>query len=591
MKNTKTLIDDFLQLDMDYSIRQKAFSPIYSYVNLVTDPSFPGIRELYLDYNRKSDQLWDGFLSFGADVKTYTAKPDRICHELSDGTVLKVAYYCENAFLVEAENASAMTCFQKPGKELGEHWILEKRAGQVLIQGYAINRDDRDPDLQAPILAGMRVLRGTLHVRKGKITVEPDKDGRILAAFHLSVLKISEKALKKTLQKAPDSADDAIAATRNWIREAAGSLPALDATEKEYHMLLVAVGSLIFNLAKAPGNLSGYISFFPSRGSYTTHFTWDSCFQNLAFEIMNPAIAKDSMLQLVSNMRHDGKIPQFLCSTWNRPHEVQPALIGWASLRLARQTNDLSFAKKILSALEINNEWWLSARMTHYGLIYCPHGLETGQDDSPRFDDGPVLAVDMNAYLVSQMRCCAELAKMLNLPGKAAKWEACADRLAARMVNLLYDPGRNLFFDVLAATGERRPLVTTSGLIPLWAGSPLDDATARNMIERWLLNPEHMFGPIPFPSVAYDEPVYDPPHWWRGPTWMPEAWLMLEVLERYGLTDAYKEGRKRLYEMMIRNGQFYELFNSQTGEGEGNPEQGWTAAIFIRMFCDIKSEK
>ena len=39
--------------------------------------------------------------------------------------------------------------------------------------------------------------------------------------------------------------------------------------------------------------------------------------------------------------------------------------------------------------------------------------------------------------------------------------------------------------------------------------------------------------------------------------------------------------------MMIKDGLLHELFNSQTGEGLGNVEQGWTAATFIRIGVEL----
>jgi hypothetical protein len=37
-----------------------------------------------------------------------------------------------------------------------------------------------------------------------------------------------------------------------------------------------------------------------------------------------------------------------------------------------------------------------------------------------------------------------------------------------------------------------------------------------------LLDPARLFGAVPFPSVAYDEPAYRSGQWWRGPTWPPQ---------------------------------------------------------------------
>ena len=128
---------------------------------------------------------------------------------------------------------------------------------------------------------------------------------------------------------------------------------------------------------------------------------------------------------------------------------------------------DPALMKEVLPALEANNNWWLTQRATRFGLIYCDNGLETGQDNSPRFDKGPILALDMNSYLVNQMRVTSEIARRLGQKRKAATWAKAADTHAARMVKYLYDPTQNLFFDADAATGKRQSLISASAFLPL----------------------------------------------------------------------------------------------------------------------------
>ena len=155
------------------------------------------------------------------------------------------------------------------------------------------------------------------------------------------------------------------------------------------------------------------------------------------------------------------------------------------------------------------------------------------------------------------------------------------------MVELLYDPEENLFKEVLVETGEMLPIKTPACFLPLLAGVPLAEERARDMIERYLLNPKRFFGPIPFPCVAYDEPTHQPERWWRGPTWLPEAYLMLDLLTKYGYDAERRAAAERLYGMIIQDGDIHELFNSQTGQGMGKAQQGWTAAICLRLKAEL----
>jgi putative isomerase len=131
-------------------------------------------------------------------------------------------------------------------------------------------------------------------------------------------------------------------------------------------------------------------------------------------------------------------------------------------------------------------------------------------------------------------------------------------------------------------------ILTPACFIPLLADLPISDEKAKDMIRKYLLDENKFFGKIPFPSVAYDEPEYIPEksRWeltWRGATWMPLAWFMLEILDKYGFDEEYKIAMDRIYDMMLEDGQLSELFNSQNGKGLGVPRYGWTAGIFLKM--------
>ena len=110
------------------------------------------------------------------------------------------------------------------------------------------------------------------------------------------------------------------------------------------------------------------------------------------------------------------------------------------------------------------------------------------------------------------------------------------------------------------------------------------------MIKDYLINPTYLFGNIPFPSVAYTEETYLAGKWWRGSTWLSESWIMLDLLLEQGYEKEYDEAIKRFYNMLLEDPHMHELFNSQTGEGLGSEEQGWTCAVFLKI-CLIMRER
>ncbi len=577
-----TLLNSILNCEMKYDIYQNTFSPCFSSYGLQFEETFAGIKAVYLHYNRSTRSIWDEFMVLPGAITEYIPRADsvKIKTTAAESTV---AFYGKDCFAVECKTNESVKFFYKESDMLGETWVLESDERGIIIQGFSQNGDDRDPDKLVPIIIGLRAVKGVLKTDGKSVLVDP-KDGEIYLSVAADVLNIDSEIIKSRLSKTPDKINGAVEYTEGWISECIKELAVKPVNSRDFTVFIKAVITLIFNLTQAPGNLEGFVSSFPNRGGYPTHFMWDSCFQNLAYEKMNMSIAKDSLLQLCNNIRSDGKIPQFICSTWGRPHDAQPALLGWAAKRIFDKEKDTEFISKIFDALEKNNRWWLTSRMTRFGVISCADGLETGQDNSPRFDNGEVLAVDMNSYLLNQLKSTAYFAKALGLDDKAKYWSDKAEKLDRSMKKWLYDEEKNLFFDADAKTGEKQSLVTSSGLIPLWAEVSIPKEMSECMIKSWLLNPKHFNGKMPFPSVSYSEKVYDPSDWWRGPTWMPEAWLMLEILKKYGFEEEYECSMKTLFNLLIEDGVLHELFNSETCKGMGNVEQGWTAAVYITMF-------
>ena len=574
---------------LDYSRPDTSFSPFYSDVGLGIDAQQGGIRHLYLHYNRRTTAFLDPFLPFPAPTQAACAALS-VHQTLPQGSVM-IAFCGHNTWLVEAQGGLGSS-MHFADANLTEARRAAVGTETILFDGYLPNGDPRDPDKRFPLVVGLRLLRGHFGAGDGlsqPVQLQPDSEGVLLLAFSARMLAVEHEPLLQRLNQAAPTIAEALRRSQEWLDAALGQINLQADEPREAAVLARAAHALISNASEAPGFLAGRVSAFPSRGRYPTHFLWDSCFQNLALEEMEPRLASDSLLLLTENLRPDGKMPHFICSTWIRPHESQPPLVGWAGQRLIRRRGDTALARQLLPALRRNTQWWLNQRMTRWGLICALHGLETGWDDSPRFDQGATISCDMNAYLLMQMRACAEMAELIGDTAGAAQDRALADEYAQRMVDVLYDRESGLFWDRNVEQNAPVRLKTPACFLPLWAGAPLPETDARRAIESHLLNPSEFFGAVPFPSVAYDEPVYQAEKWWRGPTWLAVAYLMLELLDKYGYAREALAARQRLYAMLIRDGDLREHFNSQTGEGLGAYEQGWTAAICLRLRTELRN--
>ncbi|MCR5689832.1 MAG: hypothetical protein K6G71_06240 [Clostridiales bacterium] len=571
------------------STPEVSFSPLFSNIGLVSPADYPGVKSLYLHYNRYSREVFDSFIRL----------PDGMALAPGDGTYLKwagagmaalLAFFDVDSFVFACAGIDALTVPGSPaGGTTDVYGVFEN--DRLRLKGRSANGDARDPDRYVAFSFSVDVKAGAAEYGDGKLTVKPDGNNRIELAFSFDAPDLSGQTPSVLAERplpSPASFSDALKKSADYFALLRGALPEDDGSA-EHALAVRAADGLSHNLTKAGGRLSGHISMFPNRGEYPTHFLWDTAFTNLGIEPLNADIAAELLKTLFDTRRADGKIEQFICSTWGRPDDTQPALLGWAAERLLKIRPDDGFKISAAEALYENNKWWLSQRMTRFGVISCPSGLETGQDDSPRFDNGPTLAADMNGYLLSQLHATARFLAETGSPGKSEEMTDAADRLERAILDILYDSEDNIFYDADPVTGAKIKIVGASCFVPLWAGADPGDGRAEDMIRRYLINEEYMFGEVPFPSVAYTEETYEHGHWWRGPTWLPMAWLMLETLEKYGFDAEAKEAKDRLYAMIIGDGRLSELFDSETGKGMGSADQSWTQGIFIKLYFELKN--
>lgn len=577
---------------LGYADRHTSFSPFHSDIGVCPGPR--GIACLFLHYNKTTVTMGEPFLDLGAVAGDAECSAVRIAQQYEQGSA-DIAFYDHNSWVVDCRGVPACEYTLKTDW-LMAHERVTRPAGDTLVFDCSMptaDKVDGEPDQLFPLVLGLRVVTGTITEGDGiahPLCLESDDDGRMVIAFSLHMLEVDHARITQRLGAAPDSAAEAVDRTKAWMERALDRLAVPAGDTDAARTVARAAYTLLSISAAAPGMYNGRIGSWPNRGAYARHFLWDACFHAPGLEKMETRLAEDALLVLTENMRCDGKIPEFICSTWMFTGGSQSPLIGWAGLQIVKARDDMDLAQTLIAALRKNTRWWLEQRMTQSGLIYAYHGYETGADNSPRLDPGPSVACDMNAYLLNQMRSCAEMARMIGDTEGAAADDAQADAFGKRIIDYLYDEKDNIFYDRIVQTGRMLAIKTPAAFLPLWAGVPLPEDRAWSMIEQYLLNGDHFFGPVPFPSVAYDEPTFDCAGGWRGSTWPPNVCLMVALLKAYGYEAEWRRAMQRYCEVVEADGAMHEFHNSITGEPMGKAEQGWTAAVYLK-FRDELEEK
>ncbi|HUV38119.1 MAG TPA: trehalase family glycosidase, partial [Planctomycetota bacterium] len=355
----------------------------------------------------------------------------------------------------------------------------------------------------------------------------------------------------------------------------------------------------------------------PDRWPHRDLWLWDSCFHALGCRVFSPDLAAEALEAVLATQREDGFIAH-RSSPAGMSDITQPPLVAWTVRKLFTSSQDRTLLEDTYPQIVRFVEWVVANRaVAGSGLLawrtdddpLCRCG-ESGMDNSPRFDEGGVLeAVDLNAYVVSEMRCLADVAAELGRESDASSWRSRADTLAGLMNERLWDDAAGFYFD-RRENGDSPPkkkgdsphfrIRTSAGFLPMFAGVP-DRERAGRLVQH-LADPNAFWTAFPVPSVARSDRHYRP-DMWRGPTWLNIDLLIVEGLRRSGFHDVARDLVDRVLEGVehwyTRTGCLWEYYDPDgaTPPGELDRKErlargkgiapisdfGWTAACYLAL--------
>lgn len=612
-----------LEGKLHFDLKQLAFCTHYSWFGVVKNERL-GIEQLHLFYNRTAALLSPNLLTFHVEAPDggrewqKTRRNSALCVEEDDGFGFtgKMAFLdsdilCYSATLDAKSNATgvrATLLLPATDPALERRTRFDSASNRLIIETSIPRSDVRDPDPAHSLTLCLIVPEGFTEIRAivngANVTEFGDgaeivSEGALVFNFtagrdafangeQIFVLGVGEgptadKIEDRIANVRVPSIESALSASMDWLAKALDTF-SLDGVPKRFHLHYAkAVYQILCNTKTPRGQISRHAAF-PSRGSYCCHFLWDSCFLSRGVGQFNERLAEDFLVALTENQEPDGKIPQFICATWNWPGASQPPLIAWAAWNLYERFGNKELLRDIYEPVSRNVEWWFEKRDDDGdGLVEYLDGLESGWDDSPRFDDGRIAGVDLNSYLNREMRILARIAPILARDSEAGEWERRAEEHGKLISEKLFDHEQGVFYDRLVSESTLHKVLTPASFMPLWCEVKLPAGLAPKMIAKYLTNPKHFFGARPFPVVAYSDRRYEPEQWWRGPVWPNIAWVMTEVLRMHGFEREHKEAVRRLLDMMTHSEDLNELYSSSTGKPLGATALGWTCAMFMEM--------
>ena len=285
----------------------------------------------------------------------------------------------------------------------------------------------------------------------------------------------------------------------------------------------------------------------------------------------------------------------------NNARDSKPPLVCWAVNKIWEATNDTAFIAEMYPQLLSYYNWWFEKRdHDHNGI--CEYGSvdgtleaaawESGMDNAIRFDNTRMLqnneegdawsmdqeSVDLNAYLANEYRY---LIKFSDIIGEEFTGRKPSDSLA----DYFYDKERKFFFDrkINEETFIGDP--GCEAYTVLWTGIAREDQV-KEMMEKLL--DEKMFSTyLPFPTIAADNPKYNPRGYWRGPIWLDQTYFAISGLRNYGYNELADEYTRNLFDRLegIKEGTpIHENYDTHTGKPLKAPHFSWSASHLIMLY-------
>ncbi len=393
------------------------------------------------------------------------------------------------------------------------------------------------------------------------------------------------------------------------------------------------------------GTRDGFTYHFtkPSPDTYPFQFFWDTCFHVFTLTALGEVdMAKKHMRSLFQMQQPDGFVGHM--SYWKRlwpgrvtdllqlrpkevlqlykPHMsalVQPPLAAQAVIRIYEADKDLAFVKEMLPKLKQLFRWLSKNRdFEGEGLLSIISPFESGMDWKASYDPvlgydrgkaGPllfwkVLQVDtfnflknynlpaiykgnkfivkdvgFNTIYAQNLRAMSALCKLAG-DATAARFDDQAARTEQSIMHYMFDKKDAAFYDLYGHHFQKLKVRTGTIFFPVVLKN-VPKGICQCVLERHLLSRDGFNVDFPIPSLAVDEPAFNPHeslYIWRGPTWVVFNWFMQEHLLEKNYTEEAAMLLQSVKQLIRRSG-FREYYHPLAGAGYGAEDFTWSGLV------------
>jgi len=386
----------------------------------------------------------------------------------------------------------------------------------------------------------------------------------------------------------------------------------------------------------------GFIFTLPSPDSYPFQWFWDSCFHAIILSHIDVTTAKAELFSLTRFQFSNGMIPHMIYwqhtagesfprINWGRRRTssiTQPPMLAYAAWQIHQVSPDEEFLKTMIGPIDRFHRYLLDYRDPRRNhLVGLVHPDESGEDNSPRFDAALTMPpkqnidenfrrrkelitrfrryhfavknrmdmrhwvrdVPFNAILVRNLDAQAKIAQVLGDHVQARWARGQADNIKKAMRSILLDrEDEGVMYSTFGRDYQSIKLKTWAIFAPLFADI-LTKQEAAKLVQNHLENTKEFASPYSVPTVAINEPSFNPKGFWRGPTWIASNWFIVKGLQSYGFEAEANKIIGQSIQLLKKSG-FREQFNPMTGEGYGAHDFTWGCLVMDMLQpVDLKS--
>lgn len=340
-------------------------------------------------------------------------------------------------------------------------------------------------------------------------------------------------------------------------------------------------------------------------GYFIGFWAWDSWRFSAALAKINPELAKNNIRAMFDYQQPDGMIIDCIYTdpSENNARDSKPPLISWAVNEIFTQNNDTAFVKEMYPQLLSYYKWWYNKR-DHDANGMCEYGStdgtleaaawESGMDNAIRFDDATMLknnpyddawsmnqeSIDLNSYLAYEARLLKNFSNIIDVEFDSVDY---SDQVAENF----FDNEHNFFFDKRLSDNSFIREYGCEAYTPLWT-----QVATPEQVEKMIpiLTDTTKFSTyIPFPTIAADNPKYNPKGYWRGPIWLDQTYFAIKGLRNYGYHKLADEYTLQVFDRLQGlkcDAPIHENYGTHTGERLKAPHFSWSASHLIMLYMD-----